>query len=211
MAVVESSGSGSSSARLECTVRDREVGSSNLPFPTSHTGPVTNPPKRAAREPSAVRELVAGEHAVLRRHLRTLRSVAESMWTEQPLALRRRLDSVMSFLREEALPHMELEETTTYALVDKLPGGPNAGAAMALDHAAIRALVRDVDKLTSGLASKQKMVKLQGALFALEALLRLHIEKEEALYLPVLNRLSPTVLETVAAQIREVSVKRTRR
>jgi hemerythrin-like domain-containing protein len=105
---------------------------------------------------------------------------------------------------------MALEETTTYAAVDRLPGGPNAGVAMALDHAAIRALVRDVDKLTSGLASKQKMVKLQGALFALEALLRLHIEKEEALYLPLLNQLSPTVQETIGAQLREVSVNRPR-
>ncbi len=33
--MLESARSGSSSARLECTVRDREVGSSNLPFPTS--------------------------------------------------------------------------------------------------------------------------------------------------------------------------------
>jgi hemerythrin-like domain-containing protein len=178
--------------------------------PERHTGRVTDRLQRAAREPSAVQGLLAGEHAVLRRHLRTLRSVAESMWTEQPLALRNRLESVMSFLREEALPHMALEETTTYAAVDRLPGGPNAGAAMALDHAAIRALVRDVDKLTSGLASKQKMVKLQGALFALEALLRLHIEKEEALYLPLLSQLSPTVQETIGTQIREVSVKRPR-
>jgi hemerythrin-like domain-containing protein len=164
--------------------------------------------QRAAREPSAVRELVTGEHAVLRRHLPTLRSVAESMWTEQPLALRNRLDSVMSFLREEALPHMALEETTTYAAVDRLPGGPNAGAAMALDHAAIRAIVRYVDKLTSDLASKQKMVKLQGALYALEALLRLHIEKEEALYLPLLNQLSPTVQATIGEQLRQASVDR---
>jgi iron-sulfur cluster repair protein YtfE (RIC family) len=132
------------------------------------------------------------------------------MWTEQPLRLRRRLDSVMTFLRDEALPHMALEETTTYAVVDRLPGGPNAAAAMALDHAAIRALVGDVDRLTSGLATKQKMVKLQGALFALEALLRLHIEKEEVLYLPLLDQLSPAVQETIGAQIRQVSVNRPR-
>ena len=81
---------------------------------------------------------------------------------------------------------------------------------MALDHAAIRALVRDVDRLTSGLASKQKMVKMQGALFALEALLRLHIEKEEVLYQPLLNQLSPGVQATIDAQIRAASVKRPR-
>lgn len=33
--VVSSAVPGSSSARLECTVRDREVASSNLAFPTS--------------------------------------------------------------------------------------------------------------------------------------------------------------------------------
>jgi hemerythrin-like domain-containing protein len=162
------------------------------------------------REPADVQALLAGEHEVLRRHVRTLHSVAESMWTEQPLALRRRLDAVMRFLREEALPHMEVEETITYVAVDRLPGAPDTGAAMALDHKAIRALVHEVDKLTSGLPSKRKMANLQGALFGLEALLRLHIEKEEVLYLPKLSQLSATVQATIRDQISEVSVRRPR-
>src|SRR4029077_3758079 len=35
--IIRAGAPGSSSARLECTVRDREVGSSNLPFPTFRT------------------------------------------------------------------------------------------------------------------------------------------------------------------------------
>ena len=63
--VVESGGSGSSSARLECTVRDREVGSSNLPFPTSRAvlaqvgrqplSPCAGAPPRACGRPRCSR------------------------------------------------------------------------------------------------------------------------------------------------------------
>jgi iron-sulfur cluster repair protein YtfE (RIC family) len=152
--------------------------------------------------------LLAREHALLRRHLQHLRSIAEAMMQEQPLALRTRLDAVLGFLHDDALPHMEMEEATIYAAVDALPDGPHSGAAMALDHEAIRALVHEVDGLTSGLASKKKAVKLQGALFALEAVTRLHLEKEERLYTPLLNQLSPRIRAVIRAQIREHSVHR---
>jgi len=45
-------------------------------------------------------------------------------------------------------------------------------------------------------------------LFALEAVTRLHVEKEERLYTPVLNQLSPTVRAAIRAQLREHSVHR---
>jgi hemerythrin-like domain-containing protein len=130
------------------------------------------------------------------------------MMTEQPLALRDRLDGVLRFLYDDALPHMEMEETTIYAAVDRLPDGPHSGPAMALDHQAIRALVREVDRLTSGLTSTRKKIKLQGALFALEAVTRIHIEKEERLYTPVLAQLSPEVRAEIRAKLREHSVNR---
>jgi hypothetical protein len=96
---------------------------------------------------------------------------------------------------------MEIEETTIYPAVDRLPDGPHSGPAMALDHEAIRALIHEVDGLTRGPTSKRKRMKLQGVLFALEAVTRLHIEKEERLYIPVLNQLSPKVRAAIRAQL----------
>jgi iron-sulfur cluster repair protein YtfE (RIC family) len=169
-----------------------------VPQVTEHVDPV-------APRPRTVQGLLAREHALLRRHLRQLRYIAETMMKEQPLALRDRLDAVLSFLHDDTLPHMEMEETIIYAAVDRLPNGPHSGQAMALDHQAIRALVHEVDRLTSGQTSKKTAAKLQGALFALEAVTRLHIDKEERLYTPLLNQLSPRVRAAIRAELRERS------
>lgn len=172
-----------------------------LPQVTDHLPP-------AAPQPRTIQGLLAREHALLLGHLQNLRSIAEAVMTEQPLRLRDRLEGVLTFLHDDTLPHMEMEETTIYAAVDRLPDGPHAGPAMALDHEAIRALVHEVDGLTSGLTSKRKRMKLQGVLFALEAVTRLHIEKEERLYTPLLNQLSPRVRAAIRAQLLAHSVNR---
>src|SRR5437588_5920959 len=63
--MVEWRASGSSSARLECTVRDREVASSNLAFPTMRISLVDKeilPDERRRALPSSVGGDHCGDH-----------------------------------------------------------------------------------------------------------------------------------------------------
>ncbi len=143
----------------------------------------------------------------MRHHLDHLRAIADRMPSEEPLMLRNRLDAVLSFLHHGLLPHMELEEQTIYAAVDRLPNGPHCGPAMALDHAAIRALVADVDRVAGGVRDKERTARLQRLLFVLEAVTRLHVDKEEQLYTPALKHLPAGDRAAIAAQLREQAVK----
>ncbi len=117
--------------------------------------------------------------------------------------LRNRLDAVLSFLHNSLLPHMDLEEATLYAAVDRLADGPHCGPAMLLDHVAIRALIDDLDRVTGGPRLKERTTGLQRLLFVLEAVVRLHIDKTDQLYTPAVKHLSREVRAEITAQLRE--------
>jgi Hemerythrin HHE cation binding domain len=161
----------------------------------------------APAHPRTVQGLLAREHAQVRHHLDHLRAIAETMPSEEPLMLRNRLDAVSSFLHNGLLPHMEMEEQTLYAAIDALADGPHCGPAMVLDHVAIRALVADVDRVVGGLRDKEEIITLQRLLFVLEAVTRLHVDKEEELYAPAAKRLPPKVRTLIVAQFRGHALK----
>jgi hemerythrin-like domain-containing protein len=161
----------------------------------------------APAHPRTVQGLLAREHAQVRHHLDHLRAIAEAMPTEEPLMLRNRLDAVSSFLHNGLLPHMEMEERTLYGAIDALADGPHCRPAMVLDHVAIRALVADVDRVVGRLRDKQETSKLQRLLFVLEAVTRLHVDKEEELYAPAAKHLPPKVRALVVAELREHAVE----
>jgi hypothetical protein len=160
-----------------------------------------------AASPKTVQGLITQEHAQLRHHLDHVRAVAHGMPSEEPLMLRNRLDAVLSFLHHGLLPHLEVEEHTLCAAVDRLPSGPHCGPAMAFDHAAIRALVADVDRVARGVRFKTEAAELQRLLFVLEALARLHVDKEERLHLPALKRLPLKDRQAIGEQLGEHAVK----
>ncbi|MBJ7595480.1 MAG: hemerythrin domain-containing protein [Candidatus Dormibacteraeota bacterium] len=161
---------------------------------------------RPPAHPGTVQGLLAREHAEVRHHLDHLRAIADAAPSEEPLMLRNKLDAVLSFLHNGLLPHMDVEEQTLYAAVDRLAEGPHSGPAMVLDHEAIRALVADVDRATGGLQSKEEGAELQRLLFVLEAVARLHVDKEERLYRPALKRLPSKVRAEIGAQLRAHAV-----
>ncbi len=102
------------------------------------------------------------------------------------------LKEVAAFLKSELLPHAHGEERYLYPAVDpllKAYGKPTA--TMSVDHEAIEQYVRDVDQAVSlleqaeGEERKALHERLRTALLQLQALLRLHLEKEERVYLPL--------------------------
>lgn len=103
-------------------------------------------------------------------------------------------ERLLAFLNGELLPHARGEERHLYPAVEPLlraHGSPTA--TMRVDHEAIEAYIREIETLAGRLRTAggpdgaQARSELRRALRQLEAVLRVHLEKEERIYLPLLE------------------------
>ena len=91
-------------------------------------------------------------------------------------------DDVVRFLREEVVPHTLLDERVLYPEVADRLGDPMATASMNYDHLAIRQWTDDIAEV--GFDEPHRLERL---LYGLYALIRVHMWKEEQLYLAMLE------------------------
>jgi iron-sulfur cluster repair protein YtfE (RIC family) len=102
---------------------------------------------------------------------------------------------ILDFLRKTLVPHAEWEEQVLYGAVGELLGDPKATATMSRDHAAIGRMIEALAETDPG-----DIARLQELLYGLHALITVHFEKEEEIYLPLLDA-RPDVAERVMKQI----------
>ena len=102
---------------------------------------------------------------------------------------------VLDFLRNMLLPHAEWEEQVLYTAVGELLGDAKATAIMSRDHVAIGRMVEALAE-----TDLEDIARLQELLYGLHALITVHFEKEEEIYLPLLDA-RPDVAERVMKQI----------
>jgi iron-sulfur cluster repair protein YtfE (RIC family) len=102
---------------------------------------------------------------------------------------------VLDFLRKTLLPHAEWEEQVLYTAVGELLGDPRATATMSRDHVAIGRMIEALAE-----AGPAEVTRLQELLYGLHALIVVHFEKEEEVYLPLLDS-RPEVAARVMEQI----------
>ncbi len=130
----------------------------------------------------------------VRRHHRTilaqLEKDTEAILSGSTLTLK----DMVSFLRQELLPHAAGEERSLYPAVEPLlKSHGSATATMSVDHEAINTLVDDIEKAvvevpaSGNQGNSQAQERLQRLAIELRAILRLHLEKEERIYLPLLE------------------------
>ncbi len=162
-----------------------------------------------ATTPTA-RALVEAAHANVRRHLRYMRAVAGASASELPLTVRGQLDRIFTFLHEE-LPLMQMEQEVIYAAIDRLPDGPQSTQAMVMDHEVIRRLIHELDRLAGPNGWKRWRAELQPRLFVLEAMLRVHIEKEDRLYGPFLDAIDAPAVAAIRDRLRPPPTGRAKR
>ena len=102
-------------------------------------------------------------------------------------------DALVAYLNAELLPHAAGEETHLYPVMDRLVKEyGSATATMAIDHEHIGAMSRRIEELAGALAAatsdaerdarRRELARLGTQL---EAVLRIHVEKEERAYLPL--------------------------
>jgi Hemerythrin HHE cation binding domain len=148
-----------------------------------------------------VMDFVAREHAVVREHLDHMVAIAQAAPTAAPPTARDRLDAVFRFLHTDLLPLMALEEETVYPALGQIPDVPHTPWAMALDHAAVRRVIGELDDRAGAGGWERWEGELHRPLLELETLIRLHVEKEECLYGPLLSRLGPLDLATLRERL----------
>jgi uncharacterized protein (DUF2249 family)/hemerythrin-like domain-containing protein len=106
--------------------------------------------------------------------------------------------ALVTFLKGDLLPHARGEEAYLYPAVDPLvKAHGKATATMEVDHEFISGYINSIDQtvaaLRSASAAEESALKatLQRLCLQLEAVLALHLEKEERVYVPIFTRYLP--------------------
>ncbi len=107
-------------------------------------------------------------------------------------------DTLVEFLTHDLLPHAAGEEQYLYPVVDPLiKECGRATAPMSVDHQFIEGYIRQISETVQALhaaraGERQSLERrLQRLAVQLEAILQLHLEKEESVYLPLFERYVP--------------------
>jgi uncharacterized protein (DUF2249 family)/hemerythrin len=130
------------------------------------------------------------------------------------------LDALLAFLHEDLLPHASGEEAHLYPAIDRLvPGTFQPTATMRIDHEHIQAHARMISAAAARMRTPKDAIDASGAretlrelVTRLAALIDVHLEKEERVYLPFIEsalgadaqqRLLEEIHETAAASTNE--------
>jgi iron-sulfur cluster repair protein YtfE (RIC family) len=143
-----------------------------------------------AGAPRAVWAFAEHEHRELGRGLDRIHDVACEVdgWVTPDLSVH--VARVLSWLDRELEAHIRWEESWLYPQIDARAGTPWATRSARFDHGQIRdatARLRTDERLLHENAAHERLPEVRCHLFALEALLRAHIEREERYLIPLLE------------------------
>jgi quercetin dioxygenase-like cupin family protein/hemerythrin-like domain-containing protein len=146
-----------------------------------------------SREPASAgpRDAIHAEHEELLPHFGHVADLADEAVDLPDDQLHERLGHVLGFLRGVLLPHAGVEESALYPVVDAVLRAVGGGTrTMSVDHRAIGTLIDDLAAAADRTPNAATRREIQRLLDAIVALVRVHFEKEEVVYLPLLDRLS---------------------
>lgn len=152
------------------------------------------------------------EHQTLLPHVEQLRSVADRVGETTLSELRAALDQARGFLTGTLIPHASAEEQVLYPEVERLLGARGATETMSWDHRAIHHLIQELESLGAqigdGALGSGEAMELRRVLYGLYTLVRVHFEKEEEIYLPLLDqRLSTSEATELFRRMEEAAAK----
>lgn len=104
----------------------------------------------------------------------------------------RAVQDAHAFLVHHLIPHAMAEDRVLYPAVERVMAAPGATATMSRDHVEVGRLTEDLgalkDKIASSGATETDLTELQRVLFGLYGIVKLHFDKEEEIYVPVLEK-----------------------
>jgi iron-sulfur cluster repair protein YtfE (RIC family) len=118
------------------------------------------------------------EQMELLEHVERLPVIAHQLPSQSTDERIEALEGVVTFLAETLLPHADVEERVLYPGADRLLGGAGDGGAVAHDRQEVRTRLAELAATNPADAGA-----LQEILYALHALLSIHLQNEEEVYL----------------------------
>jgi iron-sulfur cluster repair protein YtfE (RIC family) len=164
-----------------------------------------NPPRHPSD--ATVEQLIVGEHAIMREHHDHMRSVADDAQRAVPLTLRHLLDAVLSFLHTDLVSHIQTEEEVIYPAFDCVADADWSSRAMRLDHEAITDMLGQLDQVIADIRRARWLDEVQRLLFVLEAVIRLHLDKEDRMSAPLLGQLDSRAGESLRQRLAGHSIQ----
>ena len=135
------------------------------------------------------------EHRELGAHIELLRTVADSIGSAPTEALREGVGQASIFLIHQLIPHAQAEEQVLYPTVARLLRAVEAPETMSRDHLEVIRLTEELEALRLHLfyapLSEADEQALRRVLYGLYAIIKLHLAKEEEIYLPILEARLP--------------------
>ena len=138
-----------------------------------------------------IRSFVDHEHQELVVGIDRIHEVACELPTLSTPLMSTRIERVLHWVDETLQPHMAWEESSLFATIDNRAQTRWATRLVRFDHRQIR---QQADRLRAHRPNLQHgpsadtMIEVRCDLFALEALLRANVEREETFLLPLLER-----------------------
>ncbi len=140
---------------------------------------------------AAVSQPLRDEHRELNSRIERLRIVADAIGSAPIESVREGVGEAHIFLIQHLIPHAQAEEKVLYPAVGKLLRTPAATDTMSRDHLEVIRLSEELQTLRLHLfyapLTESDEKALRRVLYGLYAIIKLHLAKEEELYLPLLE------------------------
>jgi hemerythrin-like domain-containing protein len=139
---------------------------------------------------TAEHAFVEHEHRDLAPGIDRIHAVARAVGSIAPSDSSRAVLGVMDWVETVLGPHAAWEDAWLYPEIAGRAGSPWATKLLIFEHQQILEIARKLEAdrdLLGREPGRDQMLDMQGYLFALEALLRAHIEREERFLIPLLE------------------------
>ena len=144
---------------------------------------------------AALPQHVRDEHRELVARIELLRTAADSIGSVATEALREGVGQAYTLLIHQLIPHAQAEEQVWYPTVGRLLRALEATDTMSRDHLEVIRLTEELEALRLHLfyapLSESDEQALRRVLYGLYAIIKLHLAKEEEIYLPTLEARLP--------------------
>ncbi len=148
------------------------------------------------------KQSLPNDHQTLYQKSDALKTLADDVGAIPVAAVARRLDDVLAFITGSLLVAAQAEDQVFYPVMARVMGAP--AVKPKIDHAAIRQMTEELQKVrqtldTSPLTREMEQA-LRRLLYGLHTLVHLHLEQEDEVFFPALERtLSPDALDELVA------------
>jgi iron-sulfur cluster repair protein YtfE (RIC family) len=131
------------------------------------------------------------EHKELYRQVENLRLAGDVVNESLTSLAHEKIEQAYNFLTRLLIPHAQAEEKALYPMIQKAMGAPQATATMTRDHVEVERLTQELGTLrvhkTQLSITFEQVGALQRVLYGLYAIVKLHLAKEEEIFLPLLD------------------------